>query len=244
MNQQTNSQANLLLEYGIALYDKNQLDLALVNFEKFLLENPTHINALYYKGLCAHGLGKISLALSCFEKVLALDADHTDAAIALSALYNDLGNYAKGRLIFENAMKKVKVNRQSGEKDPYINRKFALKHFELGEMYLGHERFDEALAQFQQVIVLDPQYLEGRIRLAKTYAKKGLMAKAILELKTLKNEHPDFYPARMALGILYFGLGNILEAQNEWQKILDMCPNHKAAYDYLKLSMNASEVKI
>lgn len=234
---------NLLCEQGLQYFKQDQLDLALECFEKYLLEYPKNTQALYHTGICAHHLGKIQLALSALEKVLQLDPDHTDASIALSALHNDLGNYTKGQQIFDAALKRVKTQRQSGEKDPYINRKFALKHFEIGEMYLAHERFDEALAQFQRVLALDPSYLEGRIRLAKTYAKKGLMAKAILELKTLKNEHPDFHAARLALGILYFGLGNVLEAQNEWQKILDMCPNHRAAQDYLKLSMGATELR-
>ena len=80
--------------------------------------------------------------------------------------------------------------------------------------------------------------------MAKILAKKGFMSKAVDELKKLKNEYPNYIPARISLGVIYFGNGNILEAQAEWQKVLSKEPNHKEALMYLNLSKNADEVKI
>ena len=58
---------------------------------------------------------------------------------------------------------------------------------------------------------LDPDNLELRIKIAKTYTKKGFTSKAFEELKRLKNEQPGYMPARIALGLLYYGNGNIIE---------------------------------
>ena len=74
--------------------------------------------------------------------------------------------------------------------------------------------------------------------------KKGFKSKAIDELTKLKNEQPDFHTARVALGVLYFGLGNVLEAQTEWEKVLAKDPKNSEAMTYLELSKNASEVSL
>ena len=91
---------------------------------------------------------------------------------------------------------------------------------------------------------LDPDNLEIRIKVAKTYAKKGFTSKAFEELKRLKNEHPAYMPARIALGLLYYGNGNIIEAQAEWQNVLSRDPNHPDAVMYLQLSRSATETTV
>jgi tetratricopeptide (TPR) repeat protein len=80
--------------------------------------------------------------------------------------------------------------------------------------------------------------------LARVYAKKGFTSKAIEELKKLKNENPNYTEARIALGVLYFGNGSIIEAQAEWQKCLTIKSDCKEAKMYLELSRSANEVVI
>jgi len=51
-------------------------------------------------------------------------------------------------------------------------------------------------------------------------------------------------PARIALGLLYYGNGNIIEAQAEWQNVLSRDPNHPDAVMYLQLSRSATETTV
>lgn len=94
------------------------------------------------------------------------------------------------------------------------------------------------------MIGLDPENLEAKIKIAKVYAKKGFIAKAIREARTLKNEEPNYAPARIALGVLHYGNGNILEAQTEWEKVLLKDPFHAEASMYLNLSQTATETNL
>jgi hypothetical protein len=48
----------------------------------------------------------------------------------------------------------------------------------------------------------------------------------------------------MALGLLYYGNGNIIEAQSEWQGVISREPNHSDAQMYLQLSRTATETNI
>ena len=193
-----------------------------------------------------HTKGEIGKAIDAFKKVLVLGPNHTDASICLSILYNDIGHYESAKKIFKQVDKRVKANAKEGEllEDGHINKKFSQKHYELGELYLAYQRYDEALFEYNKTISLDPANLEVRIKIAKVYAKKNFFNKAFDELKKLKNEYPKYSEARVALGILYYGSGKVLEAQNEWERVLSVDPKCEEAKMYLNLSKTATETQV
>jgi len=222
---------SLLLLNDIIETEKDDKELLAQTF--FLMANIFHLK------------GEIGKAIKAFNKCLSLDPSHTDASISLSVLYNDIGQYEEAKRIFETANKRVKSG-QNNEflEDGHINKKFASKHFELAEMYFTYNRHDEALFEYNKVKNLDPSNLEVRIKIAKTFAKKNFINKAFDELQLLKNEVPNYLPARIALGVLLYGCGKILEAQTEWEKILTKDPRNEEALMYLNLSRTATETSL
>ena len=48
----------------------------------------------------------------------------------------------------------------------------------------------------------------------------------------------------MALGILYYGSGRVLEARREWERVLSFEPKHEEAQMYLNLSKTATETRL
>lgn len=199
----------------------------------------------FLMGNIFHIKGEVGKAIKAFNKCLSLDPSHTDAAISLSVLYNDIGQYEEATRIFETANKRVKSGQSEDFlEDGHINKKFAAKHFELAEMYFTYNRLDEALFEYTKVRNLDPTNFEVRIKIAKTYAKKGFINKSFDELKSLALEEPNYTPARIALGVLYYGNGKILEAQSEWEKVLVKDPRNEEALMYLNLSRTATETSL
>ena len=232
-----------LIYTGKACYERGEYKKALMIFNEIIDSNSHSTEAYFYAANIFHISGEIGKAIKAFTKVLELDPNHTDASISLSVLLNDIGKYEDAKKIFDKANQHVKNNSQ-GVDDPHINKKFSIKHFELAEQYFAYNRFDESIFEYNKSAALDPDNLELRIKIAKVYAKKGFTSKAFDELKKLKNEYPGFLPSRLALGILYFGNGNILEAQTEWQSILAKDPGHEEAKMYLDLSRSASETNL
>jgi len=235
-----------LMVKGKLSFDKGDYETAQLIFQEIIETDGHAVSAFFYLGSIFHVRGEISKAISAFQKVLNLDSSHTEAAIALSVLYNDIGKYDLAKDIFDKANANVKASKTFGGtvQDPHINKKFSFKHFEIAEMYLLYNRFDEALFEYNKAIGLDPDNLELRIKVAKVYAKKGFISKAQDELKQLINECPGFIPSRIALGVLYYGNGNIIEAQGQWQRALSIDPTHKEALMYLDLSKSATETTI
>lgn len=221
-------------------YQEQKYKRALLMLEEVTNLNASNSEAYFLIGNIFHIQGNLGKAVKAFNKVLELDPNNTDASISLSVILNDIGRYEDAKQIFDKANEKVK-NEPDGIKDPHINRKFANKHYEVAELYFSYNRYEEALFEYNKVIALDSENLEARIKVAKVYSKKGYLAKAVDELRKLKSERPSYTPARIALGLLHYGQGDIVEAQNEWQQALMKEPENQELQMYLSLSKDASE---
>lgn len=235
---------NDLLKKAKEAFQRNDLKTASLLLNEVIDQNPNSTEGFFYLANVFHVRGELGKAVKAFQRVLELDPHHTDAAISLSVIYNDIGKYEEAKAIFDKANNQVKNTQTQGVSDPHLNKKFSLKHYEIAEMYASYSRYDEALFEYNKAAALDSDNLEIRIKIAKNYTKKGFTSKAFEELKRLKNEHPGYMPARIALGLLYYGNGNIIEAQAEWQNVLGRDPSHAEATMYMTLSRSATETTI
>lgn len=235
-----------LLKTAKECFDKQEYKKAQMILSEIIESDDRNADALFLMANIFHINGEIGKAIKAFTKVLNLNPEHTDAAISLSVLYNDIGQYEDAKKVFDNANDRVRgKNKGSGLlEDKHINKKFASKHYELADLYMSYNRYDEALFEFNKVVALDSENLEARIKIAKVYAKKGFISKAIEELKNLKNEEPSYSPARIALGVIHYGNGNVIEAQTEWEKVLIKDPFHSEASMYMNLSKTATETRL
>ncbi|MBY0413150.1 MAG: tetratricopeptide repeat protein [Bdellovibrionales bacterium] len=235
-----------LLKTARECFEKQEYKKSQMVLNEIIESDDRNVDALFLLANIFHINGEIGKAIKAFTKVLNLNPEHTDAAISLSVLYNDIGQYEDAKKVFDTANERVKgKNKGTGlMEDKHINKKFASKHYEIADLYLSYNRYDEALFEFNKVVGLDPENLEARIKIAKVYAKKGFIAKAIEELRNLKNEEPNYAPARIALGVIHYGNGNVLDAQSEWEKVLIKDPFHAEASMYMNLSKTATETRI
>ncbi len=237
-----------LMSKGKDAYNRGEHDSAKKILSELVEIEDRNPEAFFYLANIFHINGEIGKAIKAFKKVLQFDPNHTDASISLSVLYNDIGRYEDAKKIFDKTSERVKKAKGPSHgivaEDGHINKKFSLKHSEIAELYMTYNRYDEALFEYNKASSLDTDNLDLRVKIAKVYAKKGFVSKAFEELRKLKNEQPGFVPARLALGILHYGNGNVLEAQSEWQNILSKDPANAEAKMYLNLSKSATETTI
>jgi len=199
-------------------------------------------NALHMLGTAFYMQGKLGKSIEQFKKLLAMDPKHTDAAISLSVIYNDIGKYDEAKKNSQGANQSLQLKRKGS--DEMLDRKFALKHIELGDLYLKYHRYDDALDDYSRAARLAPADLSIRIKLAKVYAKKGFTTRAIQELQQLCNEHPEYTSARLHLGLMYFSQGNVIDAQLEWEKARNQDPNNPELQTYLNMASRATETSV
>jgi tetratricopeptide (TPR) repeat protein len=206
---------------------------ASVLIEQNLLMEPDNADFFYLRGLLRSYQGKLVESIDDLKKALYYEPKHTDAAVCLSVILNDIGRYDEAKKIFEQANQSVFL-KQIGD-DEQIDRRFAVKHFEMGDLYFRYRRFDEAIEEYNKAIQLDPTTAEMRIKRAKAFAKKGFITRAIQDLQQLKGERPTDLAVRIQLGLLHYSQGNALDAELEWESVLEMEPVHREAIAYIEL---------
>lgn len=197
---------------------------------------PAQPDTHYLWGVYHYFKGNIGPAIQSLKKTLDLDPRHTDAAICLSVVLNDLGKYDEAKLIFEKANQSV-VQRKEGIVTS-IDLKFSIKHLELADLYFRYRRYDEAIEEYSKSILLNPRHDDLRIRRAKAYARKGFVTRALQDLQALKHEKPSFVPARIQLGLLHYSQGNLIDAELEWEAVMQISADHPEAKAYLEMSKN------
>jgi tetratricopeptide (TPR) repeat protein len=202
-----------------------------------LKQDPNSPDAHYLLGVMHYFQGQVGLTVDNLKKALAIDPRHTDAAVCLSVLFNDIGKYDDAKRVFEQANQSV-VHKKTGD-DAGVDRKFAVKHLELADLYFRYRRYDESIEEYGKAARLDPSTLEIRIRRAKAYAKKGFLTRSMQELQQLKREHPHYVPARIQLGLLHYSQGNVLDAELEWENIITIEPENREAQAYLQMAKKA-----
>ncbi|OIQ18258.1 MAG: hypothetical protein BM556_08325 [Bacteriovorax sp. MedPE-SWde] len=234
-----------LLNKAQSAYSNKEYSKSLGFLNEVLESDAKNVQALFLIANIFHIKGEISKAIKAFKRVLEVEENHTDASISLSVLYNDIGYYDEAKKIFQTASQRVKINSDDDSLDDnHINKKFSLKHYEMAELYFTYNRYDEALFEYNKSIKLDPANLEARIKIAKVYAKKGFVNKSLDELVRLKNEEPSYLPGRIALGVLYYGKGDVLRAQTEWEKVISLDPVNSEAGMYMNLAKTATETNL
>ena len=202
-----------------------------------LKEEATNPNVFYLLGVMHYFQGQVGQTVENLKKALSLDPKHTDAAVCLSVLYNDIGKYDDAKKVFELANQSI-THKRTGN-DLTIDRKFAIKHLEIADLYFRYRRYDEAIEEYSKAIHLDSATIDIRIRRAKAYAKKGFLTRSMQELQQLKREFPDYTPSRIQLGLLHYSQGNILDAELEWESVIALEPNHREALAYLQMAKKA-----
>lgn len=201
---------------------------------QMLLKNSKNPELYQMLATIYYDKGQFNKAIKTFKRALEIDPTYTDASVGLSIILNDVGRYDEGKRVFEEAQSLLE--KRSGKMDPYIEEKIASKHEEIADMYFQYKRYNESLEQLFKAQKLSTRKAEITMRIAECFVKLGDSDKAIKDLKSLIREYPQFIPARLKLGIIYYNLNNLAEATEQWENILLRDPEHPEALKYLKMA--------
>lgn len=204
---------------------------------QLLLKNSRNPEIYQMLGTIFYDRGQFNKAIKTFKRALEIDPTYTDASVGLSIILNNIGRYEEGKKVFQDAQ--ALLDKKSGKSDPYIDEKLSSKHGELADLYFQYKRYQEALEQLLKAQRLSSRKAEITMRIAEVYVKQGEIQKAIKDLRQLLKDYPQFLPARLKLGIIYYNANNLAEATEQWEAVLLRDPQHPEATKYLKMAQAA-----
>ncbi|MBW1912994.1 MAG: tetratricopeptide repeat protein, partial [Deltaproteobacteria bacterium] len=105
-----------------------------------------------------------------------------------------------------------------------------LAHMNLGSVYIEKGKLDEGIAEFKQVIAINPKHVKAYNNLGVAYGRKDRLDEAISEYEKALAIDPNFADAHINLGGAYGEKGLLDEAIAEFKQSLICDPNNAKAY--------------
>lgn len=201
---------------GTAYTRSKQYQKAIEDYTKCLEINPKFYQVYYNRGVAYHRLRQYDKAISDFEKLLEFVPKHPDSLNNLANIYVSKGQDCKAIEAYSLII----------ESDPdyyqaYFNR--ALSYYRLDNPKKAIEDFNKVLKMTSTNKIL---YYKVLIWRAKSLKKDKQYKAALNDCATLIKLRPlpNFYLFR---GNIYFEMGKLDEADNDFSKGLELDPNAK-----------------
>jgi tetratricopeptide (TPR) repeat protein len=217
---------SILDEIGLAYLRENDLDNALISYQRLIEVSPDNRDAWYHLGKIYARKGSITKALEAWRKGIKLSR----GKIGISNLYYQIGYHMHRSLnppnlsaALEAYDKAIKLNNFSGE--PTLN---AECHYQRGSILILEERWTEAARDFERALESDSSHYWAHIALANTYYELNKTQEAILLLEKAIELEPNKKQAYRNLGKIHQAIFEYEAALSMYYKALEIDPNDKS----------------
>jgi tetratricopeptide (TPR) repeat protein len=243
------------LRLGEALVETGKSEAAEKVYEGILRDYPDSAEAYYGLGRVRAGRGDQAAAAESYRKACELFPAYGAAHYGLAMAYRKLGRVSE-------AQEQANLH----ERNPYIippvpdplrDELRALDssgagHLERGVQLEAVGRINDAIAETEKALELDPSIVKAHVNLLILYGRIGNAKKAEEHYKAVAALDPAQLPdAYYNYGVLLVKEGNFEEAEKAFRKTLEIAPTNDAAHDNLgyllerqgKLAEAASEYR-
>jgi tetratricopeptide (TPR) repeat protein len=197
-SQQMEYWANTYINKGASLYQEEDLENSLKNFEKAQMIQPGDTLAYFYSGFVSNSLEDYDKALASFQKYIDLGGKSSDAYLSIININSgpkqnkeealrvvrlakpifpnnpDLPKVEIGLLIDLKRIDEAKAGLEAAIKKEPNNK---ILHFYLGYANAALNSNAEAKKNYEEALRIDPQYFEAQLYLAKLVSADAVSIK-------------------------------------------------------------------
>ncbi|MBW8331382.1 MAG: tetratricopeptide repeat protein [Prolixibacteraceae bacterium] len=199
-----------------ALKGKNYT-LAIYNFDKALNQNPDLNQAYFGRGIAYAGINELDHALKDIITFSYFFPDNLDGHLIQARIYSAKQNF--DRAIFEY-----------GKTIELIGNEYSF-YDERGWIYIEIGKYMEAMKDFNKVILLQPQIVDGYFGRSRVKSELNDNIGVINDLKKVLEINPEHSMANNNLGWSYFMKGNTKDALAFINKAILYRSDNYVAYD-------------
>jgi tetratricopeptide (TPR) repeat protein len=228
----------LLIQRARVAFDSKDFRAALAATQEVLAQNPNFADLRHLAALCHSFLGEADAALEQFDYALALNPQYVEAHLNRALTLTDLGRYDEAREAFEKA-----TLHETGGDGPFtssMSARLANAHAETGDLYMQAGAFADAATQYRHALELRPVFHDIRNKLAQALIEQGFFDEAVTELERVRDGNPRFMAARLNLGLVFYRLDRLTEAEREWRA----CEQHEASNPQLRAYLALLEARL
>jgi superkiller protein 3 len=218
----------IYINMGKAYNDESMIDSGVNEIKTAISLDADCIMAHFELGLAHNDSGRLNEALTEFSRVLELDPLHIQAKEHYQALTNVKINsqanegIKQARIFSERGMFKNAI--MEYEKVIELQHNNQIAWYELGNLHLSLEAYDQALEALQKAKEINPEQPEIYVSLATTFIKTGQPDEASIELQELLGMFPTHYHGLFMLGHIFQEKGWVDEAIEKYQAAWEVVP--------------------
>jgi tetratricopeptide (TPR) repeat protein len=221
-NNQLNT--NSLLQKAFALHQQGKLSDAKLLYQKILMKNPKHFNAIQLLGTLYIQQGNFEKACPLFKKALSIDEKN-------ASVFNNLGIALKNLNDLNNALecytKAIEIDPQYV--DALYNKACILHQL---------NDFDRAIDFYDEVIFLNPLHIESISNRGLTYFKKQNYLAAISSFENALKIDPNCAEAWSNRGMALYEIKDFSGALLSYNRAIELKVDFKEAWSNRGVVLN------
>ncbi|MBI1819126.1 MAG: tetratricopeptide repeat protein [Nitrospirae bacterium] len=198
---------------GLSYLNDKAYQAAFLEFQKAVDSDPGDKLSHYALGTVYVHMKKNQEALKEFEIVTKIDPDYSEAYNYAGTISESSGDLDAAEKFYKKALK----NRL------YQTPQFS--HYHLGDVYLKRGKYQEALAEYQEAIHIDPGFVEAYRASGDIFLKVGDAAAAIASFEEAVHLSPDDPQNHFKLGEAYWNQKIYKKGEVEFNKVISLAPN-------------------
>lgn len=207
------------LERGIAYARNNNGDLALADLNQAIELRPDSTRAYHFRGVVHAEQGNYQLAIADFDKVIELRPEVADSYNNRGYMHFRLRNNTQALEDFDKAIQLY------GDSSNAF-----LAYFNRGLLRCSQGCSDLALADFNKVIELNPNYAPAYVERGSAYDSKGRLDLALADFNRALQLRPGIPQAHNGRGWVYHQQRLFHKAIDEYTTAIRLNPNYATAY--------------
>jgi tetratricopeptide (TPR) repeat protein len=201
-------------------------------FEELAAEHTDLAQAHYGIGRARAAQGDLAGAVDHYRKACELAPQFAAARYGLALAYQKLGQAAQAQQ--EMAAYRKDPLAAPPFRDPFFEEmralnQGALQHLKRGVSLEADGRVQEAIAEHEKAVALDPKLLQAHANLITLYAKAGDVAKAEEHYRATLALNLDHAESHYNYGVMLFGRQQYREAAQAFRKAVEIQPSYAEA---------------
>jgi len=199
-------------QQALALHRQGRMDEAAGAYQRVLLAEPTHLDALIHLGVVRLSQGRADEAEALLQQAVALSPGSPGALGNLAAAQQALGRHEQAAIHYERAL---------------VCRPDMLDaRFGLAACLQATGRNEDAIACYETLLIAEPTHPEANYGLATLFAQLGRIGEAVARYRAALAADPDFAEASYGLGKLLAFSDSAEEAVGCFLHALDVDPDY------------------
>src|SRR5665213_2398132 len=201
---------------ALRLHVAGRIEEAMQSYERALLLNPAHLEALNNLGVALLAQGRAEEAAARYRQALLLSPRYTDAHNNLAVALAAQGRFLEASISYERALR--------------LNPAHAGVHYNLGLALAALGRTGEAEAHYRRALALKPDYAEAHNNLGNLLAARNRAEEAIAHYRKAIAVDPGNAEAHNNLGNIFRDRGGFEEALAHYDRAIEIQPGNAEAH--------------